>query len=402
MSAPTASAPAAGPTVAARAARIPPFEVMDLVRAAREREASPRGPRPVLHLEVGQPSTPAPAAVLEAARAALDGPLTYTDSLGLPQLRERISRWYLDRHGLTVDPGRIAVTSGASAGCVLLTLACFDPGDRVAVMEPGYPCYRHILEVLGVDAVPVPVDASTRYQPTPGALGRAGPLDGVILASPSNPTGTVLTDDELAALADHCADRGVRLVSDEIYAGITSGRRAPTAASHPGTVVVQSFSKYFCMTGWRLGWLVLPPDLVRPVERLSQNLYLAPPTMAQHAAIAALDDDPELDRHVQRYDTNRRVLADGLRSAGVHGIAPAEGAFYVWADVSGLGDSRDLCRTWLDELAVAATPGVDFDPVRGDRFVRFSVAGTTGEVAEATERLVTWIRAQGPDRREER
>ena len=382
------------PTVARRAERIPPFEVMDVVRAARDRAERP-APGPVCHLEVGQPSTPAPATVRDAARVALDGPLGYTDSLGLPELRGRIARWYGERHGLPVDAARIAVTTGASAGCVLAFLACFDPGDRVAVCEPGYPCYRHILEVLGVEVVALPIDAAVRYQPTPAALDALGPLDGVVVASPANPTGGVLRPDELDALTDWCARTGTRLVADEIYHGITEGRSAPTAAGRPDVVVVQSCSKYFCMTGWRIGWLVLPHDLVRPVERLSQNLYLAPPTLSQHAAMAAFDASGELDRHVERYTANRHRLVDGLRDAGITGIAPAEGAFYVWADVGHLGDSRDLCHRWLDELAVAATPGTDFDPQQGHRFVRFSVAGSVDEVAAATDRLTTWAARNG-------
>ena len=240
------------PKIARRAERIPPFQVMDLVRAARER-GDRAGPGPVCHLEVGQPSTPAPATVLDAARAALDGPLGYTDSLGLPSLRDRIARWYGERHGLDVAPERIAVTTGASAGCLLTFLTCFDPGDRVVVCEPGYPCYRQQLEVLGIEVVALPIGPDTRYQPTPAALDALGPVDGLVVASPSNPTGAVLTPDELDALAGWCSRNGVRLVADEIYHGITEGRPAPTAAGHDHAVVAQSFSKYFCMTGWRLG-----------------------------------------------------------------------------------------------------------------------------------------------------
>ncbi len=378
------------PTIARRAERIPPFQVMDLVRAARERGERP-APGPVCHLEVGQPSAPAPAAVLDAARAALDGPLGYTDSLGLPALRARIAADYGDRHALDVDPARVAVTTGASAGCLLAFLACFDPGDRVVVCEPGYPCYRQQLEVLGVDVVSLPIGPGTRYQPTPAALDELGPVHGLVVASPSNPTGAVLRPEELDDLAAWCATRGVRLVADEIYHGITEVRPAPTAAAHPGAVVVQSFSKYFCMTGWRLGWLVLPEELVRPVERLAQNLYLAPPTLAQHAALAAFDATDELDAHVDAYTTNRHRLLDALRAGGVTDVAPAEGAFYVWADVGHLGDSTELCRTWLDELAVAVTPGADFDPERGDRFVRCSVAGPADEVDDAAGRIGRWL-----------
>lgn len=400
--------------VSARASAIPAFQVMDLVAAAREREATVASGGPsVCHLEVGQPSTPPPGPVIDAARAALDlgSPLSYTDSLGLPELRERISRWYRERHGIDVPPERIALSSGASAGCVLTFLAAFDEGDRVAVIEPGYPCYAHQLRAFGVEVVPVQVGPEDGFVPTPDAMERAtagGALAGVISASPSNPTGAVLEPRDLDALHGWCRERGALLVSDEIYDGIVEDGPAPTAAALDDAVVLQSFSKYFCMTGWRLGWLVLPEELVRPVERLAQNLYLAPPTLSQHAALASFDATEELDSHVARYATNRHLLVDTLRAAGVE-VAPARGAFYVWADLgpvldrvvrtgSGAADgvaagSVALCRLWLDELAVAATPGTDFDPQRGDRFVRFSVAGSTEEVAEAARRLGDWLAA---------
>lgn len=389
---------------------------MDLVRAARELEAATAAGGPsVCHLEVGQPSTPPPRTVIDAARRALDSehPLSYTDSLGLPELRERIARWYGERHGVEVGADRVAVTSGASAGCVLAFLAAFDQGDRVAVVEPGYPCYAHQLRAFGVEVVPVQVGPGDAFLPTPEAMERSvgsGPLAGVVAASPSNPTGAVLTPGDLADLHTWCRDRGARLFSDEIYDGIIEGGPAPTAAALEDAVVLQSFSKYFCMTGWRLGWLVLPPELVRPVERLAQNLYLAPPTLSQHAALAAFDATEELDAHVRRYSANRHVLVDALRAAGIE-VAPARGAFYVWADVGPILDrvvgeheghavldgpnldSTGLCRLWLDELAVAATPGTDFDPHRGGRYVRFSVAGSTDEVAEAARRLGAWLSA---------
>jgi aspartate/methionine/tyrosine aminotransferase len=392
------------PGVARRAAAIEPFEVMDVLRAARELEAATGDVPglPVCHLEVGQPSTPPPAAVLDAARAALDGPLGYSDSLGLDALRRRISRWYANRDATEVAPDRIAVTSGASAGCVLAFLAAFDPGDRVAVVEPGYPCYRHMLAAFGVDAVAVPVGPEQGFRPTPELLDAVldgGPLRGLVVATPSNPTGSVLDADELDAVLGWCRRHDVRPVVDEIYHDLVEAPRPPTAASDPSAVVVQSCSKYFCMTGWRLGWLVLPEELVRPVERLAQNLYLSPPTLSQHAALAAFDATDELDANVARYTANRHVLVDALRAAGLDRIAPATGAFYVWVDVGELlervgGDSRSLCRRWLEDLAVAATPGVDFDAARGDRFVRLSVAGSTDEVAEAARRLSRWVDAR--------
>jgi aspartate/methionine/tyrosine aminotransferase len=383
---------------ASRAA-IAPFYVMEVMKAAGERE---RAGGDVLHLEVGQPATPAPATVLEAAAVALrEDPLRYTDALGTAALRHRIARWYDERYGVAVDPATVAVTGGASGACVLALLASFDVGDRVAVAAPGYPCYRNMLTAFGVEAVDVAVDASTRFQLTPELLAReaerGGPLHGVVVASPSNPTGTMLGDAELAALAGHCAAAGLRLISDEIYHGITYGEPATTALAHdPDVIVVSSFSKYFSMTGWRLGWMVVPPALVTPVERLAQNLTVAPPTLAQVAGLAAFDAVAELDGHVARYGANRAVLLDGLAAMGFDRIAPADGAFYVWIDTSAVSDDAEaLCATWLAELGVAATPGIDFDPARGQRAVRLSYCGAEDEITEAVRRLGGWMAARG-------
>jgi aspartate/methionine/tyrosine aminotransferase len=385
-------------TVASRAA-IAPFYVMEVMKAAGERE---RAGGDVLHLEVGQPSTPAPKAVLDAAAEALwADPLRYTDALGTSALRERIARWYDERYGVVVDPATVAVTGGASGACVLGLLAAFDVGDRVAVASPGYPCYRNMLTAFGAVAVDIEVDAATRFQLTPELLAReidrGGPLAGVVVASPSNPTGTMLSADELAALAGSCAEQDLRLVSDEIYHGITYGEPATTAlAFDPEAIVVSSFSKYFSMTGWRLGWMVVPPAMVDAVERLAQNLTVAPPTLAQLAGIAAFDSVPELDGHVARYAANRAVLLAGLADMGFDRIAPADGAFYVWVDISAVSDDAEaLCATWLADLGVAATPGIDFDPDRGTRFVRFSFCGADDEIAEAVRRLGGWMQARG-------
>jgi aspartate/methionine/tyrosine aminotransferase len=381
-----------GRRVASRA-EVAPFYVMEVLRAARER-AEAGGD--VLHLEVGQPSTGAPTSALRAAHDALDRPagLGYTDATGTPELRARIAQHYTDGHGLIVDPSQVVVTVGASVGCVLAVLAAFEPGNRVAVCEPGYPCYRQILAALGVEAVGIPIGADTRYQPTPDLLDAAGPLDGLLLASPSNPTGSQLTTDELDAIAGWCDDRDVRLVADEIYHGITFDRPAPTAWSHDvGAIVVNSFSKYFSMTGWRLGWLLLPHELVRPVELLAQNLVISAPTLSQIAGLAAFDDLAELDGHVRRYARNRDVVVAGLRAMGCVDVAPAEGAFYAYADVSHLtDDSEALCRDWLAHQGVAVTPGIDFDPVRGHRTVRMSFAGSEADVSAAMERLVASVR----------
>ena len=368
---------------------IPPFYVMEVMRAAAEREAEGHT---VLHLEVGQPSTPAPAGVLAAAHEALDADrLGYTGAAGLDQLRERISAWYRDRYGVDVGTERIIVTTGASGSCVLAFLAAFEHGDRVAVLEPGYPCYRNDLLAFGVDVVAVPLPEED-FRPRVEDLESVGPLDGLVIASPSNPTGTVMDEAQLKQLLDWGRDRGVTIVADEIYHGITYDAPAPTVlAIDPDAIVLNSFSKYFSMTGWRLGWVVAPEPLAIAMERLAQSLTIAPPTISQRAALAAFDCVDELEGNVARYGANRAILLDGLPQAGLDRLAPADGAFYVWADVSRYGiGSQELCRRWLDELSIAATPGIDFDQARGDRFVRFSYAGAADDLTEAMSRLAHW------------
>jgi aspartate/methionine/tyrosine aminotransferase len=375
-----------------RRSGVAPFYVMEVMKAAEERQ---RTVGDVLHLEVGQPSTPAPLNVRDAARAALESNrLGYTEATGIPQLRARIARHYREAYGLTISTDRVTVSVGASGGFVLATLAAFDAGDRVAITRPGYAAYRNILEALDIEVVSIPVGPDTRFNPTPRLLDVAGPLDGLVVASPANPTGTILRPDEMAALANYATLRGIRLISDEIYHGITYGVAAPTAAAHSETaVVVQSFSKYYSMTGWRLGWLILPDTLIDPIERLAQNLFISPPTLSQLAAIAAFDATQELDGNVAMYAKNRDILMSGLRTAGIDKLAPAEGAFYVYADVSHLtDDSQELCRLWLNTFGVAATPGIDFDPIDGHKYVRFSYAESTADIAEATSRLVGWAK----------
>ena len=288
------------------------------------------------------------------------------------------------------------VVAGASAGFTLAFAAAFDPGDRVGVIEPGYPCYRNTLLALGIEPVAIPVDHATRWAPTPAALDAVGQLDGLIVASPSNPTGTVLAADTLRDLVAWCDTNDVQLVSDEIYHGIVFDGRADTALSFgTDTLVINSFSKYFSMTGWRLGWMVVPPHLGATVERLQQNLYICAPHVSQVAGTAAFDCADELDANVDRYRTNRAVLLDGLRQAGLGDTASADGAFYVYADVThvtdALGaDSMELCRRWLDELGVACTPGLDFDLGRGQHTVRFSYAGHADHLVRACERIAEW------------
>ena len=376
----------------ARRGNIPAFKVMDVMRAAFEREVA-KGD--VLHLEVGQPSTAAPDGVIAAAKAALDGEkLGYTDTFGIPSLRAAIAGHYRSWYGVDLAPDQVFVTTGSSGAFVISFLAAFDPGDRVAVAEPGYPCYRNILSALGIEPVGLVTTEDSRFQPTVAQLEALdGKLDGLIVASPSNPTGTMLSAHELKALADYCAERGIRLISDEIYHGITYGERGATALEFTNdAVVINSFSKYFSMTGWRLGWMVIPHDLARAIECLAQNLYISPPSLSQAAAVAAFDCHHELEGNVARYSRNRDLLLKKLPAAGFDRLAPAQGAFYIYADVSHLtNDSEAFCRRMLNETGVAATPGVDFDPARGHAFMRFSFAGATDDMDEAAGRLADWL-----------
>ncbi|CAA7625623.1 Aspartate aminotransferase [Candidatus Terasakiella magnetica] len=372
---------------------IAPFIVMDVMQAAARREASGRG---VIHLEVGQPSGLAPLKVREAARhALLTQPLGYTVALGVESLRTRIARHYAHAYGVSVPAERICITTGSSAGFLLAFLAAFAPGDRVAVAAPGYPAYRNILQALGVECVSVPVGPASRWQLSVEVLkGIEGKLDGAVVASPSNPTGSMLSAHEVAELAGWCELQGIRLISDEIYHGITFGRAAATAAglaAAPHAVIINSFSKYYAMTGWRLGWMVLPADLTRAVECLQQNLFISPPTLSQIAAEAVFDCLDDLEARVTAYQENRDILLAELPEAGFARLAPSDGAFYLYADISDqTGDSRDFCARMLDEIGVAATPGVDFDPYEGGRTLRFSYAGSKADMIEAARRLKAW------------
>lgn len=378
------------PLKVARRGQVPPFIVMDVLRAANEKAAA--GER-VLHLEVGQPGTPAPAGVRAAAVRALEGQnLGYTDAFGIAPLREAIARHCESSYGVQVSPARVATTVGSSGGFLLSFLAAFEAGDRVALAAPGYPAYRNILEALGIEAVLLETELEHRFQPTPELLDSAGPLDGLIIASPSNPTGTMLGREEMAALVQWCETHEVRLISDEIYHGITFGERAVSALEFTDqAVVVNSFSKYFSMTGWRLGWLILPEDLLRSVECLAQNLFISPPSLSQAAAVAAFECHAELQEHLAGYARKRALLLEELPKAGFGKLAPADGAFYLYADVGHLtGDSEALCRQLLDETGVALTPGTDFDPIRGKHYLRFSFAAAEEDIAEAARRLIAW------------
>ena len=380
------------PKVSKRGA-IPPFFVMEVMRAAAEREAAGLE---VLHMEVGQPSTGAPKGALEAAHRGLDTDvLGYTGALGVPALRAAIARWYQDRYKVAVPERRVVVTTGSSGAFQLGFLAAFDPGDRVAMASPSYPAYRHTLTAIGVEPVELPTGPEHRFQPTIALLEQLDePIQGLIVASPANPTGTMLSRAELTEIAAWCDARGVRLVSDEIYHGLTYGPEAVTAAEvSESALVVNSFSKYFSMTGWRLGWMVVPDDLLRSVECLAQNLFISAPSLSQAAAVAAFDCTEELDGHVARYARNRQILLEELPKAGFDKLAPADGAFYIYADVSAMtDDSEALCKRILAETGIACTPGIDFDPARGHKFVRFSFAGSEATIAEAARRLIAWKR----------
>ena len=300
-----------------------------------------------------------------------------------------------DFYGLEVSSERVAVTTGSSGAFLLSFLSAFDPGDRVAILRPGYPCYRNILRACGFEAVDVPVGPATRFQPTAELLDAAGgqALDGLLVASPANPTGSMLQAEEMAGITAYCRENGIRFISDEIYHGITFREPAVSALAHDDeAIVINSFSKYFSMTGWRLGWAVLPEALVRPFERLAQNLFISPPTLAQHAALAAFDCTEELEANVARYARNREILLAELPKAGFDSLAPADGAFYLYADISRLSnDSGAFCTKMLNLTGVAATPGMDFDPVDGRAWVRFSFSGATEDMAEAARRIQDWL-----------
>lgn len=374
---------------------VPPFIAMDVMRDASALEATGRS---IIHLEVGQPMTGMPKKAAAKVAELLGGtnPLGYTVAGGIPALSARISRYYAEEYGATVPADRIFGTIGSSAGFVLAFLTAFDAGDRVALASPGYPAYRHILKSLGITPELIAVGAATHYQLTVDHLKKLPKLpQGLIVASPANPTGSIVPEDEFGHLAQFCDRNGIRLISDEIYHGITYGPKVMVAAAvSDSAIVVNSFSKYFSMTGWRMGWLVVPDDLKRPMECLAQNLFISPPTVAQYGALYAMDCKEELESNVARYARNRAVLLKHLPELGIEKFAPADGAFYIYADVSSLtDDAEDFCRRVLHEAGVAVTPGIDFDPFHGRHFVRFSFAGSTDDMEEACARLKRW-RAQ--------
>lgn len=370
---------------------VAPFLAMEVMRAAAEREATGED---VLHLEIGQPGFPAPKGARMAAAHALETEtLGYTEAFGREDLRIKIKAHYRDQYGMDVSAERIAVTTGSSAGFLLSFLACFAPGDRVALADPSYPCYRNVLKAVGVESVAIPVDASTAFQPTPETLAGLGKLDGVVVASPGNPTGSMFAPGELGRLADWCHNAGIRLISDEIYHGLTYGPEGETAAGSPSAIVINSFSKYFAMTGWRIGWAILPEDLCQPIERLAQNLFISPPAISQIAAAAAFDCHEELQDYKKVYTANRLDLLDALSARGLTPAAPPDGAFYIYVDTSPVAnDSTEFCRSLLNETGVAATSGLDFDPIRGAQSARFSFCTSRKDVLEAANRIKGWRR----------
>ncbi|OBI04007.1 pyridoxal phosphate-dependent aminotransferase [Mycobacterium scrofulaceum] len=380
----------------ARRAAIPPFYVMDVWLAAAERQ---RSHGDLVNLSAGQPSVGAPEPVRAAAAAALHvNELGYTVTLGIPELRAAIAADYRRQHGLRVQPDEVVLTTGSSGGFLLAFLACFDAGDRVALASPGYPCYRNILSALGCEVVEIPCGPQTRFQPTVQMLEELDPPPrGVIVASPANPTGTVIAPAELAAIASWCEASGVRLISDEVYHGLVYEGAPQTSCAWQTSrdaVVVNSFSKYYAMTGWRLGWMLVPPVLLRAVDRLTGNFTICPPVLSQLAAVAAFtpESTAEADGNLHHYATNRALLLDGLRQIGIDRLAPTDGAFYVYADVSALTkDSTAFCSKLLSNTGVAIAPGIDFDTTHGNSFVRLSFAGPTGDIEEALRRIGSWI-----------
>ncbi|MET0371193.1 MAG: aminotransferase class I/II-fold pyridoxal phosphate-dependent enzyme [Sphingobium sp.] len=373
-------------------AEIAPFHAIAISREAHRLAAQGRS---ILHMEFGQPSTGAPSAAIATAHAVLDrDPMGYWES---PALKERISGLYADRHALTIDPERIFLTCGASPALVLALSCLFAPGARVVTARPGYVAYRNVLKALYMEPLEIGCGPAERYQLTADALAEIDPApEGLIIASPANPTGTIIAPDELARVANLCAERAIRIVSDEIYHGLSFGEPARSMLEFaPDAIVINSFSKYFSMAGWRLGWLVVPDDLIDAARARMGNLFLTPPSLAQHAGLAAFDCGDELEAHVETYRRNRARLLDALPSLGLATIAPPDGAFYIYADVGHLtDDSLDFCQRLLRETGVATAPGIDFDPIDGRRHIRLSFAVSTERIEDAIARMVPWFAAQ--------
>ena len=371
--------------------QVDPFIVMDVMEAARKAEAAGRR---IIHMEVGQPATPAPKGARQALARALEQPLGYTVALGLPELRQGIAALYQRWYGIDLDPARVVVTPGSSGAFILAFSALFDAGDRVALGEPGYPSYRQILRAMSLEPVGMPTRIEDRYQPRPKDL--PGDVQGLILASPGNPSGTVLRRDELAALTARAAELGISVISDEIYHGLDYGAGFHSALEvTDDVIVINSFSKYFSMTGWRVGWMVVPETMIRTVERIAQNMFICPPHASQVAALTALDCVDEAEANLAVYARNRALLLERLPQIGFDRVAPPEGAFYIYADVSELTrNSLNFAAEILEKAGVAVTPGLDFDPLRGAQTLRFSYAGSTADIAEGLDRLAAFMAAR--------
>ena len=373
--------------------KMPPFIVMDVMQAASLRESKGGD---VLHLEVGQPSTKAPSKVITAAKTALENDkLGYTPALGLLKLRADIAKHYKDWYEVDIPLERIVATKGSSAAFILSFMAAFDPGDRVVMASPGYPAYRNILKSLGITPISILTELKHRFQPTVALLEELEqPIDGLIIASPSNPAGTMIGYQQMQELSNYCKKKEIRLISDEIYHGVNYGQQPVSALeTHAESIIINSFSKYFSMTGWRLGWMIVPQDLARSVECLAQNMFISPPTLSQIAASAAFDSYDEAEDNVKRYAINRSILMNELPSSGLDKLAPADGAFYIYADIAHFtNDSVEFCKRMLEEIGVACTPGLDFDPDRGDSTLRLSFSGAEHDMIEACKRIKTWLK----------
>jgi len=379
-----------------QAREIPAFLAMQVMKRANEMQAQGVD---LVHLEIGQPSTPPPAAVLTALAASLPQTAShgYSVGMGLPDLRQRVSVHYQDWYHRLVDWQRIAITPGSSLGFAIAFISAFDKGDRIAIATPGYPAYLNLMLAFGITPQLLPARAEQNWIPDLDALVASGDIpDGLLLASPANPTGVVMRDDELEAVCRWCDKHGVRLIMDEIYHGLTFGARTQTALAYTNSaIIINSFSKYFCMTGWRLGWMVLPEDLVPTAEILAQNMYISAATINQLGAIAAFDCYDELDQHIPRYQENRDLLCRGLPAEFLGNYAPSDGAFYLYADVSAFtNDSIAFADRILAETGVAITPGVDFDGTEGRTHLRLSYAGATGDIKRAVQRLNDWLAIQ--------
>lgn len=386
-------------SAASRRSEIASFIAMDVMREAKAlgRAAEISGGRAIVHLEVGEPGAPSPKPVREAAMRALEtGRIAYTEALGLPGLREGISGHYKTRYDLAVPPERIVVTTGSSGGFILTFLATLEHGGRIGIPSPGYPAYRNILQALGIEAVEIPAGADTRYAMSAAAIEaahREKPLNAVLMMSPANPTGVLTQESEVKSIAQTCARLGIWLVSDEIYHGLTyAGKEASALAFNEDAIIVNSFSKYFCMTGWRVGWLIVPERLIRPMECLAQNLAISVPYLSQIAASAAFDAYDELEVIKAGYARNRAVLMEALPGLGLPPL-PMDGAFYAYCDIGRYSnDSMAFSRKALHEAGLAITPGLDFDRSEGNRFVRLSYAGSEADIIEGVKRLKGWLK----------